>query len=296
MYFVLFYYLKMNKLKAYAKINLNLHLLPNKLKNGLYPVKYINSQINLFDEITIKNTKNKIELVHNNKNLPRNENNLIYKAAFLIKNEAKNSNLGVKISLIKNIPIKAGFGGGSSDAATIILSLIKLWELNLTQKQIFTIANKLGKEVFYFLKGGVCEVLKDGTLVNKIKNKSPKIWLVLISPKNKKPSTEFMFKNLNTNLIGRQKYKFSEMKKAFLKKNVKNIIKNLHNDFEPLAIKKYPEILKIKEDFKEHNAENSLMTGAGLYVVGFFKNKKSATIAYNKLRIKYASAILTHTK
>ncbi len=286
----------MNKLKAYAKINLNLHLLPNKLRSNLYPVKYINTQINLFDEITIKNTKNKIELVNNNKNLPKNKKNLIYKAAYLIKNEAKNENLGVKINLIKNIPVRAGFGGGSSDAALIILSLLKIWNLNFTQKQIFSIANKLGKEVFYFLKGGVCEVLKDGTLVKKIKNSSPKIWLVLISPKNKKPSTGYMFKNLNNSLIGKQKYKFNEMKKAFLKKNIKNIIKNLHNDFETFAIKKYPEILKIKTDLKNNGAENSLMTGAGLYIVGYFRNKKTAVLAYNKLRIKYKSAILTHTK
>lgn len=286
----------MNKLQAYAKINLNLHILPNKLKNGLYPVRYINCQINLFDEIIIKNTKNKIILVHNNKSLPKNEDNLIYKAALLVKNEAKNNTLGVKINLIKRIPLRGGFGGGSSDAAIIMLSLIKIWHLKFTQKQIFNIANKLGKDVFYFLKGGVCEVLKDGTTVNKIKNKSAKIWLLLISPKNKKPSTEYMFKNLNTSLIGKQKNKFIDMKKAFLNNNVENIIKNLHNDFETLAIKKYPEIIKIKDDLKKHNADKSLMTGAGLYVVGFFKNKKSAAIAYNKLRIKYKSAILTYTK
>lgn len=286
----------MIKLKAYAKINLNLHLLPNKFKSGLYPVKYINTQINLFDEILIEKTKNNIDLKYKNQQLPKKEENLIYKAAILIKKEAKNENLGAKIKLIKNIPLRGGFGGGSSDAASTTLSLIKLWNLNFTQKQILKITDKLGKDVFYFLKGGVCEVLKDGTLVKKIKNKAPKIWLVLISPKNKKPSTEYMFKNLNSNLIGKQKYKFNELKKAFLKNNVKNIIKNLHNDFETFAIKKYPEILKIKDDFKKYGAENSLMTGAGLYIVGYFRNKKTATVAYNKLKDRYKSAILTHTK
>lgn len=286
----------MNKLKAYAKINLNLHLLPNKLKNRLYPIKYVNCQINLFDEISIKRIDNKIVLIYKNSNLPKKERNLIYKTAILLKKEAKNENLGAKINLIKNIPIRAGFGGGSSDAALTLLSLIKIWGLNLSQKQIFNIANQLGKEVFYFLKGGVCEVLKDGTLVNKIKNKSPKIWLVLVSPKNKKPSTEYMFKNLNNNFIGKQINKFNEIKKAFLKKNIKNIIKNLHNDFETFAIKKYPEILKIKTDLRNNGAENSLMTGAGLYIVGYFRNKKTAVLAYNKLKDRYKSAILTHTK
>ena len=297
MCFVLFYYLKMNKLKAYAKINLNLHLLPNKLKSGFYPIRYINCQINLFDDIFLEKTENKIVFSSSNsKGLPKISKNLAYKAAVLLKNEFKNKNFGAKIKLIKNIPIKAGFGGGSSDAALVILSLIKLWKIKVNEKQLFNIANQLGKEVFYYLKGGVCEVLKDGTLVNKINNKSPKIWLVLVSPKNKKPSTEYMFKNLNNSLIGKQINKFNEMKKAFLKKNIKNIIKNLHNDFEIFAIKKYPEILKIKTDLKNNKAESSLMTGAGLYIVGYFRNKKAAVLAYNKLRIKYKSAILTHTK
>lgn len=286
----------MNKLKAYAKINLNIHFIPKKLKNGLYSVKYINTQINLFDEISIKNSKNKVELTHNDKQLPKNVNNLIYKAAAFLKNEAKNNNLGVKIKLLKNIPLRGGFGGGSSDATSVLLSLVKMWKLNITKKQLFNIANKLGKEVFYFLKGGVCEVLKDGSFVNKIKGKVPKIWLVLISPRQKKPSTGFMFKKLVPKNLGKQQIKFKEMQKAIITQNKDKIIKNLHNDFETLAIKKYPEILKIKTDLKNNGAANSLMTGAGLYIVGFFKNKKVATIAYNNLRIKYKSVILTHTK
>lgn len=86
------------------------------------------------------------------------------------------------------------------------------------------------------------------------------------------------------------------MKRAIINKNKAKIIKNLHNDFEIFASKKYPQILKIKESFKKNGAENSVMAGAGLYVVGFFNNKKKAVFAYNKLRIKYKSAILTHTK
>ena len=287
----------MIKLKAYAKINLNLHLIPKKLINGLYPIKYVNCQINLYDEIFIEKTKNKIFFSsNNNKELPKIEKNLIYKAAVLLKNEVKNKNLGVKIKLIKNIPIKAGFGGGSSDAAVVLLALIRLWRIKINEKTLFKIANKLGKEIFYFLKGGVCEVLKDGSVVNKLKENTPKIWLVLISPKQKKPSTNYMFNKLNAKKIGAQQSKFNEMKKAVLKQNKNNIIKNLHNDFETYSLKKYPEILKIKEDFKKSGALNSIMTGAGLYVVGFFYTKETAKRAYNKLRIKYKSAILTNTK
>lgn len=286
----------MVKLKAYAKINLNLHLIPKKLKSGLFSIKYINCQINLFDDIYIEKADKKIDLIYKNPYLPKKEHNLVYKAAVLLKKEAKNENLGVKINLIKNIPIKAGFGGGSSDAATVLLALIKIWKIKINKKQLFNIVDKLGKEVFYFLKGNVCEVLHDGSIVNKISSNIPKIWIVAIAPKQKKLSTGYMFKKLDPKNLGKNLYKFNKMKAAILNRNKQNIINNLHNDFETYSLKKYPEILKIKDDFKKNGALNSIMTGAGLYVIGFFDKKDMAKKAYNKLRMKYKSTILTHTK
>jgi len=285
----------MIKLKSFAKINLNIHLLPKKLKNGLYPLKYINCQINLFDEIFIEKAKNSITLTTKDKTLPERDQNLIYKAAVLLKKEAKNNGLGVKIKLIKNIPIKAGFGGGSSNAASVLLSLIKIWNLKISKEQVLKIANTLGKEVFYFLKGGVCEVLHDGSVVNKIYSNMPRFWLLLVSPKKKKPSTGYMFRNIRSSNIGTAHFKFDRLKQAIANRDKLSIINSLHNDFESFAQKKYPEILKIKKDFKENGALNSIMTGAGLYVVGFFDKKQTAEKAYNILRKSYKSAILSHT-
>lgn len=286
----------MVKLKSFAKINLNLNVLSKKLANGFFPVKYINCQIGLFDEIQINKVKNKVVLTSNHKELPKWDKNLIYKAVNLLKSESKNNDLGVKINLKKNIPIKAGFGGGSSDAATVLLALIKLWKIKINEKQLFNIADKLGKEVFYFLKGGVCEVLHDGSIVNRISSKIPKIWLVVIGPKQKKPSTGYMFKNLIPKEIGKMQYKFNNLKKAVLKKDKKTIIKSLHNDFETFTLKKYPELSKIKNDLIRNGSLNAIMTGAGLYIVGYFDKKETAKKAYNSLRKSYKSIIFTHTK
>ena len=286
----------MVKLKSFAKINLNLNVLPKKLAGGLFPVKYINCQIALFDEIQIEKVKNKVILTSYHKDLPKWDKNLIYKAVNLLKSESKNKDLGVKISLKKNIPIKAGFGGGSSNATTVLLAVIKLWNLKISNQQVLKIANKLGKEVFYFLKGSVCEVLHDGSIVNRISSKIPKIWIVAIGPKQKKPSTGYMFKNLKLKEIGKMQYKFNNLKRAVLNKDKKAIIKNLHNDFETFTLMKYPELSKIKNDLIINGSLNAIMTGAGLYIVGFFDKKETAKKAYNKLRIKYKSAILTSTK
>ena len=285
----------MVSLKSYGKINLNIHILPKKLNSGLFPIKYVICQIDLYDEIFIENIDNKIILISNNKELPKNDKNLAFKAAALLKKEVKNKNLGVKIKIIKNIPIKAGFGGGSSNAATTLLSLIKIWNIKISRDRILKIAGELGKEVFYFLKGCVCEVLHDGSVVNKIASNMPKIWLVLISPRQKKPSTGYMFKNIKSSDIGKMQYKFNRQKKAVVKRDAVEIINNLHNDFESLAQKKYPEILKIKRALITNGALNTIMTGAGLYIVGFFNKKQDAEKAYNNLKVIYKSAILNNT-
>ncbi|MEX1052254.1 MAG: 4-(cytidine 5'-diphospho)-2-C-methyl-D-erythritol kinase [Patescibacteria group bacterium] len=286
----------MVSLKSYGKINLNIHILPKKLSSGLYPVKYVICQIDLYDEIYIENINNKILLTSNDKKLPKTEKNLAYKAAVLLKEEVKNKSLGAKIKIIKNIPIKAGFGGGSSNAASVLLSLIKIWDVKINKEKILKIAGELGKEVFYLLKGGVCEVLHDGTVVNKIVSNMPKIWLVLISPKQKKPSTGHMFKSLMPKGIGKKQIKFNLIKKAILNNDKKAVIKNLHNDFETYALKKYPDLIKIKQDLLYNGALNAIMTGAGLYIVGYFDKKKTAEQAYKSLRKKYTNAILTNTK
>jgi 4-diphosphocytidyl-2-C-methyl-D-erythritol kinase len=286
----------MIKLKTYAKINLNIHLLPNKLENGLYPLKYVICQIDLYDEIFIENIKNKIILTTSDKKLPVDEKNLVYQAAKLLKDEVNNNKLGAKIKIIKKIPVKAGFGGGSSNAASVLLALIKLWGVKITKEQIFKIADQLGKEVYYFLKGGVSEVLYDGSKVNRIVSNMPKIWLVMISPNQKKPSTGYMFESVNPKLIGKNQIKFKKLKKAILKNDVLGIVKNLHNDFELFALKKYPEIIKIKNDLIKNKALSSIMTGAGLYVVGFFDNKVEAKNAYNRLMGSYKSVIFSNAK
>ncbi|MFH1827195.1 MAG: 4-(cytidine 5'-diphospho)-2-C-methyl-D-erythritol kinase [bacterium] len=285
----------MVRLKSFAKINLNLNVLPKKLKNGLFPVKYINCQIALFDDLQIEKNKDKIIITSNHKDLPKLDENLIYKAINLLKSESKNKNLGIKINLKKNIPIRAGFGGGSSNATAALLAVIKLWNLKINNKQLLNIADNLGKEVFYFLKGGVCEVLHDGSIVNKLSLKIPKVWLVAVGPKQKKPSTEYMFKNLKPKEIGKSQNKFYCLKKALIKKNKKLVIQNLHNDFEALAIKKYPELNKIKADLIKNKALNATMTGAGLYMIGYFDKKEIAKKAYNKLKKNYKSIIFTHT-
>lgn len=285
----------MIKEKAWAKLNLNLHLISKKLKNDLYPVKFINCQINLFDELSFKSINKNIEIVCDDNSLKKEEN-LIYQAAILLKKLVEDQNLGAKIYLKKNIPIKAGLAGGSADAAATIVGLIKLWKIKLNQSQLNYLADKLGKDVYYCLRGGLCQIEGDGSKITPLDFKLPKFWLVIITSGEKKPSTAWMYNNLDINKIGKNQSKLERVKQAIILKNKKDIIKNLHNDFEPLAINYCPKIINIKKDLINNGALNTLLAGSGFSIVGFFDSKNIAVNAFNNLKVKYKNIFYVSTK
>ena len=285
----------MIKIKAFAKINLNLHIIPNILDNGFFPVRFINCQVDLFDEIFLEELESNIEIICDNLDFPKREDNLIFKAVLLFKKLINNKKLGVRIFFKKNIPIKAGLGGGSSDAATTIKGLMRLWKIKLNKNELSFLAEKLGKDVYYFLQGGLCEIAEDGSEVIPLLLKLPKFWLLFIIPDEKKQSTEWMYKKLDIYEIGRNIYKLERIKRAIMFKNKKDILENLSNDFESIASYFFPVINKIKSDLVENGAQKTLLAGSGLTVVGFFKAKEKAEFAFSSLKSKYKKIIISKT-
>lgn len=285
----------MIKAKAYAKLNLNLHLLPEKLETGLYPVKFINCQMDLYDELIFKEIKNEIQMICDNSEVPKGKDNLVYKAAYLLKQYAGKKDLGIEITLKKNIPIKAGLGGGSADAACTIDTLIKLWNIKIKDKELFTIISQLGKDVFYSLKGGVCSILGDGTIVDRLNLKMPQLYLLIVAPDEKKPSTGWMYQKLDLKELGRNLEKFTNIQTAIKKKDKKEIIKNLYNEFDEQIGEIFPKINAVKKDILFYDAERAMLAGSGLSIVGFFQSKEKAKKALDNLKIKYKKIIWTKT-
>src|SRR3990167_326557 len=101
----------MLKVTAYAKFDLAIHINPKKLEDGYFSVHYIDCQINIFDRLSFEEQQSKIEIICESPKLKRGSDNFVYKAATLLKEVFGNLQLGAKITLAKNIPIKAGFGG-----------------------------------------------------------------------------------------------------------------------------------------------------------------------------------------
>ena len=133
-----------------AKLNLFLHLYPQK-KNGYRQLFSLFTLIDFSDKIAIKvNTSGNIEVIGNNE-VPMYED-LIYKAAQILKRQS-NTDKGAKIIIKKKIPIKAGLGGSSSNAATTLIALNYLWELNFDVHKLATMSQNLGSDIPFFIYG-----------------------------------------------------------------------------------------------------------------------------------------------
>ncbi len=285
------------KAKSFAKINLNLHIHSKKEGDSFTPLTLINNQINIFDKLEFTNQKQKIELICYPKNiLPQDENNLVFQAASKLKEFSKNPKLGVKINLFKNIPITAGMAGGSSNAATTLKSLVKLWKIKISHQKLLKIASDLGKDVPFFLSTNPCYLTGFGDIPHSIKSKLPKFFLVIIYPNNsQKPSTGWMFQHLDFSITGKNIDKSKQLISTIKSKNKEEILANLHNDFEPTAFKYFHETEIISKNLILCDADKTLLSGSGLGVIGFFKHEISAKIAFKKLKKDYQKIFLTHT-
>jgi 4-diphosphocytidyl-2-C-methyl-D-erythritol kinase len=282
----------MIKKKAYAKLNLNLHILPQKSNRGYYAVRFVNTQLALHDELLFEPIQHKIEVVCDHEEMPKEKDNLIYKAALLLQ-KMDPQKRGIRITVKKNIPIRAGLGGGSSDAAVTINTLSELWDINITPKQRTYMADILGKDVHYSLLGGLAEIGGNGDKVIPLSLNTFKFWLTLIVPKETKPSTAWMYSQIDEAKIGQHIDFLPKIKEAMELGNKENFLNYIFNDFEDDALKHFPVISTMKQDLKDNGASATLLCGSGLSMVGLFSNKSEASRIQKLLRSKYKDVIIT---
>ncbi len=270
--------------KAYAKLNIALDVI-RKRQDGYHDMKMIMQTINLFDIIKIKKNDNKIITLNSNANITENiESNLVYKAAKLVLEECGLlGTVGLDIYIEKNIPMGAGMAGGSADCATTIVCLNELLDLNWSTEKMIDLGKKLGSDVPYCLVGGTKLVEGVGDIISLLPN-HPQTWVLVAKPK-KSISTKLIFENLNLE-SKKEVPDFEQLTLAIENSDVKNIAKNFCNIFEEVTIPFCEEIQEIKDIMNENGAINSLMTGTGSTVFGYFESEDSAKKCADILRQK----------
>jgi 4-diphosphocytidyl-2-C-methyl-D-erythritol kinase len=261
-------------LESPAKVNLRLEILKRR-EDGYHELRTLLQKISLHDTLHFSLKKEKgVSINTDHPKLPIGKDNLVYKAAqsMLKVSDYKG---GVCIEIEKRIPLGAGLGGGSSNAATTLKAMNQLLKSNLSKKELMEMGLEIGADVpFFFLEGaaiglGIGEQLK--------KKELPILWYVLIYP-DFEVSTRWAYQNF---VLTNQRIHFNLHKFLDTPEGISRI---LLNHLEEVVSEKYPQISIMKKILLSAGALGSLMTGSGPTVFGLFPEGKSAAGAYEKIR------------
>lgn len=270
------------KIKAYAKINLRLKVL-GITTNSYHLLQMVNSKVGLYDEVIIKKIRQKtidIDMPYVSK-----EDNLVYKVAIKMFN-LFNLPGGIYIKIKKNIPIGAGLAGGSSDAATVINAINKMYKLNLNIDELRSIALEFGTDIVYCLENKLALVEGIGEKITILKREI-KSDILIINP-NFSVLTKEIFTLFDENKIYSDTLTIDKIESL-------SIEELLENDLEKTTFRIYPDVKKLKESLKNNGFKNVLMTGTGatVFVLG---NKKELKGLYKKYQKEYKDYNIYLTK
>ncbi|MDY6801248.1 MAG: 4-(cytidine 5'-diphospho)-2-C-methyl-D-erythritol kinase [Bacteroidota bacterium] len=247
-----------------AKINIGLKI-TEKRKDGFHTIESIFYPIKLSDILEINFLKN--GLLFNTTGIPidkRNQDtNICIKAYHLLKNHCTLPS--VHMHLHKNIPIGAGLGGGSSDAAFTLKMLNSMMKLNLSHEVLSKIAEETGSDCPFFILNKPSFATGKGNILYPVNLNLKGYFLVLIYP----------FININTASVYKKikPQKSSEKLTDVINQPVETWKENIKNDFEKVIFNNYPEIKKIKDQLYNSGAVYASMSGSGSAVYGFFKEE-----------------------
>jgi 4-diphosphocytidyl-2-C-methyl-D-erythritol kinase len=255
-----------------SKVNLGLDVLRRR-DDGYHEVRMIMQTLKLCDELYFEETQKKeIRIVCNSENLECDENNLIYKAARLIMDEA-GIDRGLDISLKKNIPIAAGMAGGSSDAAATLVALNKMFGIDFDIAKLKEIGVKIGADVPYCIEGGTQLSEGIGEKLTRLKD-APQCFVVVAKP-HIGVSTKYVYENLHVETI-KTHPNIDAMLKGIDAGDLIEISSHMENILENVTEKKYPVIAMLKSKLKSMGALKSLMSGSGPTVFALFDDRDKA--------------------
>jgi 4-diphosphocytidyl-2-C-methyl-D-erythritol kinase len=284
------------KIRAPAKINLGLRVV-GKRADGYHLLDTIMVAVSLYDEIDIRKirtaSKNPasdelIKISCDHPDVPLAEENIVYRAAQLILKKSRRAQ-PISIRIKKNIPVGAGLGGGSSDAAATLVGLNRLFKLRLSLAMLKKMALSLGADVPFFIQARPARAQGIGERLRALRG-LPRFWSVIIYP-GFPVSTAWVYGNLGAKLT--KPIVNTSITPSL--KSLDGLTRRLENDLEGVTLKRYPEIGVLKQKLLHEGALRVLMSGSGSSVFGIFVSKQSAAKAFRRLRQEEgAQAFLVH--
>ena len=274
-------------LRAPAKINLYLAV-TGKRPDGYHTLHSLFCPVGLADTLTIEFTHSGITVACNHPAVPEDKANLVYIAARAFLEKAQ-IDTGLNIHIDKQIPVAAGLGGGSSDAAAVLKGLNRYYQEPLSNQQMHSLATAIGADVPFFLMGKAAWAKGIGDQLTPVDD-IPSLPVILVDPGHPL-STALIYKNLNLRLTKcPQKHKNLSFEELLSNRGC-----GLCNDLEPVAAKQCPAILDIKARLSKLGAAGTLMSGSGSTVFGIFNKISMARFAFDQLVGSYAESVFLTT-
>lgn len=268
------------KLRARAKINLGLDVIGRR-EDGYHEVRMIMQTVKLYDRIIITKTKTPgISITSNLPYVPTNESNLMYKAADMLIKEFSIKE-GVAMDLNKFIPVAAGMAGGSSDAASVLYGINKMFDLGLSIGGLMERAVRIGADVPYCVMRGTALAEGIGEKLTRL-SPMPRCRIIVAKPAV----------SVSTALV----YESLDMGGSVIHPDIDAIIEgldagsldriagNMGNVLEGVTIPMHPVIAYIKDKMREYGAINAMMSGSGPTVFGLFDDTDAAYKCLEYLR------------
>ena len=294
-------------LRSFAKINLSLDVTGIR-DDGYHLVETVMQQVSLYDEINIRwepNPGQKLEIIVSNSKpyLPTDERNLTYKAALLMAEHAEECNDErpegtLRIHINKRIPVAAGLGGGSGNAAAVMIGLNRLWGMRLDTRRLCDIGIPLGADVPFCvlvqnsrytcaLGTGIGEVL---TPIKRGMDKH----IVLAKPAFG-VSTKEVFREIDS-CPPKERPETATLVDGLCRGNMSRVYCNMVNVLESYTLKNYPEVQVLKERLSAAGgAKKVLMSGSGPTVIGIYNHYGAARRACLEMRSQGYEAYWAHT-
>ncbi|NLL78574.1 MAG: 4-(cytidine 5'-diphospho)-2-C-methyl-D-erythritol kinase [Clostridiales bacterium] len=266
-------------IKAMGKVNLGLDVLCRR-PDGYHEVRMIMQSVDLGDTLKIAKTEEEgISIRTNRKDLPVDEQNLVYKAIRLMQEEFDLSG-GVRVRLDKQIPMAAGMGGGSADAAAALVGMNRLFDLKLTEEKLKELGLKLGADVPFCILGGTALAEGIGEVLTPLP-KAPSCYVLIAKP-DLSVSTKEVYESLHAEGIVSHP-DIDGMIQAIWKKNLNGVTERMENVLEGVTVKKHPVIEQLKDKMRQEGAMEAMMSGSGPTVFGIFEDAVHAGEAYKQI-------------
>jgi 4-diphosphocytidyl-2-C-methyl-D-erythritol kinase len=277
-------------IRSFAKLNIALDVL-DKRPDGYHNIASVIQPISLHDVLTVsKNDGEAVSVWSSDSAVPRNERNLAYRAAVLFL-EASGLTDGIDMEIEKRIPMEAGLGGGSSNAAAALVALNRLFGEPLSTGNIQRLCAELGSDVPFFLVGGTAFAEGRGETLTGL----PDIPLdfVVIKPEFG-ISTAWAYKTLSG--MERPRRQFSRRVADSIREGSRDgVVAGMGNDFEMVADSEFSEIAAIRASLMDSGADGAMLAGSGSAVFGVFPDSRTCDSAYHELEERYPRCFRART-